>query len=129
MSLSLAPDYPLVSCCDSLGRVLILDATHFIVKRVLKGYRDAEAGWLHSQQTRQLLLAVFAPRRSRIDVWDVFRGKKVKQVECKATDLVCKPPCAILVKPSTDNSGTDNACLAKISQTTKGLCLSVIQIR
>ena len=128
-SLALAPDYPLVSCCDSLGRVLVVDATHFIVKRVLKGYRDAETGWLHSQETGQLYLAIFAPRRCRVDMWDVFQGKKVKHVDCKASDLLCKPPCAILTKPSTDLSGSEkDACLAKISQTPEGLHLSMIEI-
>ncbi|PRW57579.1 Rab3 GTPase-activating non-catalytic subunit [Chlorella sorokiniana] len=34
------------ACCDSLGRVLLVDATSTLILRMLKGYRDAQVAWL-----------------------------------------------------------------------------------
>ena len=36
------------ACCDSLGRVLLVDATSTLILRMLKGYRDAQVAWLVS---------------------------------------------------------------------------------
>ena len=34
------------ACCDSLGRVLLVDTASTLVLRMLKGYRDAQVAWL-----------------------------------------------------------------------------------
>ena len=126
-SLTLAPDYPLVACCDSLGRVLVIDATNFVVKKVFKGYRDAATGWLYSLQTRKLYLIILSPKRLRVEVWDVFEGKPMKHLECKQGDFLCKPACAILIKPSTEDT-LDESCILKASLGSEGLRLSMIKL-
>ena len=86
-SLALAPDYPLVACADSLGRVLIVDAANFVVTRVLKGYRDAETNWLYAPCDRALVLVVVAPRRKQVEVWDTFGGRKDVEVARRSKSL------------------------------------------
>lgn len=34
------------ACCDSLGRVLVVDAADGVLIRLFKGYRDAQTAWL-----------------------------------------------------------------------------------
>ncbi|UPR03097.1 Rab3 GTPase-activating protein non-catalytic subunit domain-containing protein [Chloropicon primus] len=93
-SLRLAPNFPLVACCDALGRVLVLDAANFLVSRVFKGYRDAQTAWLWCEGT--LLLAILAPKRLRLEVWDYFRGRKAKHFDCSPRDRLARPPCTIV---------------------------------
>ncbi|KAL4433989.1 hypothetical protein ABPG75_000430 [Micractinium tetrahymenae] len=36
----------LAACCDSLGRILLVDTQQTLVARMLKGYREAQVAWL-----------------------------------------------------------------------------------
>lgn len=36
----------LAACCDSLGRILLVDTQQTLVVRMLKGYREAQVAWL-----------------------------------------------------------------------------------
>ncbi|KAI3434710.1 hypothetical protein D9Q98_002771 [Chlorella vulgaris] len=44
--LALAPTGRLAACCDTLGRVLLVDTGSTLLVRMLKGYRDAQVAWL-----------------------------------------------------------------------------------
>lgn len=74
------------SCCDSLGRILLVDTGSMVVVRVLKGYRDAQAVWMVGSSEEKngekkggkgKLLAVYAPRRGVVEVWDAVNGVRV----------------------------------------------------
>ena len=82
------PTKPLVCCCDSLGRILVLDASNFVITRVLKGYRDAEASW--AVRRGRPLLAVLAPRRERVEVWDVLEGRRTSKAACGRNDALAR---------------------------------------
>lgn len=77
------------SCCDSLGRILLVDTSSMVVVRVMKGYRDAQAVWMvgssgeEKKWGRLLLLVIYAPRRGVIEVWEAVNGVRVssKQIE------------------------------------------------
>jgi hypothetical protein len=76
------------SCCDSLGRILLVDTSSMVVVRVMKGYRDAQAVWMVGSSEEKkgeekggkeklLLLAVYAPRRGVVEVWDAVNGVRM----------------------------------------------------
>jgi Rab3 GTPase-activating protein regulatory subunit N-terminus len=57
----------LFASCDSLGRILIMDARDLCVLHVLKGYRDARVAWLACGGPA---LVALAPRRSLLEIHD-----------------------------------------------------------
>ena len=127
-SLALAPDYPLVACADSLGRVLVVDAANFVVTRVLKGYRDAETNWLYAPGDRALVLVVVAPRRKQVEVWDTFGGRKVKHFACRSGDYLAAQPYTLTAQPSPRAHGCEAAIKLALTEE-GGLLLSRIALR
>ena len=95
-SLSLSPSGRFAAMADNLGRVLLLDSGDLAVLRIWKGYRDAQCGFLSRTTpngSEQEFLVVYAPRRSRIEVWQVRYGQRVGQVsgpELSHGRLLCK---------------------------------------
>lgn len=60
------------ACCDSLGRVLIVDIEQTILLRMFKGYRRAQVVWLEGGR-----LIIYAPRKMVIESWDVGMGRRL----------------------------------------------------
>lgn len=83
----LSPYNQLAAIADSLGRIILIDCAHNIIIRVWKGYRDAQCSFMkvdeklskNSTQTKRkhtLFLAIYSPKRSTVDVWNI-RGRKL----------------------------------------------------
>lgn len=65
-----------------------MDCSQNVIVRVWKGYRDAQCSFMKvdeklpktaTQQKRRhaLFLAIYSPKRSSVDIWNVVRGKKL----------------------------------------------------
>ncbi|KAK6729738.1 hypothetical protein RB195_006656 [Necator americanus] len=72
----------LVAVVDHVARVMLIDIFNRQVIRVWKGYRDASVAWVTSTNDKQaaLFLAIFAPRRALLEVWNVQSGVRVGAV-------------------------------------------------
>lgn len=84
----LSPYNRLAAIADNLGRIILVDCMHNVIIRVWKGYRDAQCSFMKideklsknsSQQKRRhaLFIAIYSPKRSTVDIWNVERGKKL----------------------------------------------------
>lgn len=83
----LSPYNRLAAVADNLGRVILIDCSQNVIIRVWKGYRDAQCSFMKideklaksTQQKRRhaLFLAIYTPKRSTVDIWNVVRGKKL----------------------------------------------------
>lgn len=85
----LSPYNRLAAIADSLGRIILIDCMRNIILRVWKGYRDAQCSFMkideklskNAAQSKQrkhtFFLAIYAPKRSTVDVWNIERGKKL----------------------------------------------------
>jgi hypothetical protein len=101
--MALSPCYRWAACCDSLGRVLLIDVASCIVLKMLKGYREAQAAWIipsssspslestnlikteNSQNSpaaaaAAALLVVYAPRRGVVELWKPHSGVRVGSI-------------------------------------------------
>jgi len=107
LSASLDPQAQMIATTDDLGRVLLIDIANMKVVRMWKGYRQAQVAWIEVmaskehieeieatqespktqlQKERQfqkrdrilLFLAIYAPRRELLEIWQVRHGGKVK---------------------------------------------------
>lgn len=78
----------LAAISDSLGRIILVDCSRNIVLRIWKGYRDSQCSFIqvdeklskntHKQKRKHTsFLAIYSPRRSTVDIWNVERGKKI----------------------------------------------------
>jgi hypothetical protein len=61
---SISPCSSWAACCDTLGRITIIDISEGVAVHMMKGYRDARCCWVGSR------LLVYAPRRSSLEIWD-----------------------------------------------------------
>lgn len=66
------------ACCDSLGRVLVIDVHEQSLCKMLKGYRDCQLAWIQSKAQKEPLLLIYAPKRRALEMWDVCCGKGTK---------------------------------------------------
>lgn len=83
----LSPYNRLAAVADNLGRVILIDCQQNIILRVWKGYRDAQCSFMKvdekiaktAQQKRRhaLFIAIYSPKRSTVDIWNVERGRKL----------------------------------------------------
>lgn len=84
----LAPGNKLAVAADNLGRIVLVDCLRGVALRVWKGYRDAQCSFvcvaeklpknsdkIHRRHT--MFLAIFAPRRSCLEIWGLQHGGKV----------------------------------------------------
>eukprot|EP00890_Picochlorum_soloecismus_P005090 jgi/Picsp_1/5582/NSC_02941-R1_rab3 gtpase-activating protein non-catalytic subunit len=65
------------ACCDSLGRILVLDLPSISIFLMLKGYRDAQIAWMTVKSREAPLLLIYAPKRRVVEVWDILQGKRL----------------------------------------------------
>lgn len=66
------------AAADSLGRVLLLEVPSLIVRRMWRGYREAQCAWVDAAGAdgagRAELLVIYAPRRGRLEAWRPLPG-------------------------------------------------------
>uniref|UniRef100_A0A1I7XR99 RAB3GAP2_N domain-containing protein n=1 Tax=Heterorhabditis bacteriophora TaxID=37862 RepID=A0A1I7XR99_HETBA len=70
---------PLIAIVDHAARVILIDTVHRQIIRIWKGYRGASVSWLTSSHEGRtaLYLAIYAPRRALLEVWNVQSGVRV----------------------------------------------------
>ncbi len=60
------------ACCDTLGRVMVIDVRQRSVVKMIKGYRECHLAW--NAGSGEVLLLVYAPKRRSLEIWDVCSG-------------------------------------------------------
>ncbi|KAK8527489.1 hypothetical protein V6N13_085321 [Hibiscus sabdariffa] len=97
--LTLSPSGTLAAITDSLGRILLLDTQALVVVRLWKGYRDANCFFMEMLVNRDdkhpssshhapgksdycLCLAIHAPRKGVIEVWQMRTGPRLLALNC-----------------------------------------------
>ncbi|KAE8706103.1 hypothetical protein F3Y22_tig00110403pilonHSYRG00013 [Hibiscus syriacus] len=97
--LTLSPSRTLAAITDSLGRILLLDTQALVVVRLWKGYRDANCFFMEMLVNRDdkppnsshhapgksdycLCLAIHAPRKGIIEVWQMRTGPRLLALPC-----------------------------------------------
>ncbi|RCN45527.1 hypothetical protein ANCCAN_08456 [Ancylostoma caninum] len=80
----------LVAIVDHVARVVLIDVLNRQIIRIWKGYRDATVAWVTSVNNNQsaLFLAIFAPRRALLEVWNVQSGVRVGAVHVDAAGVL-----------------------------------------
>eukprot|EP00257_Ricinus_communis_P019148 XP_015578056.1 rab3 GTPase-activating protein non-catalytic subunit [Ricinus communis] len=106
--LTLSPGGTLAAITDSLGRILLLDTQALIVVRLWKGYRDASCFFMEMQVKRDnagasssyyepsksdycLCLAIHAPRKGIIEVWQMRTGPRLLTIQCARGTKLLQP--------------------------------------
>ncbi|XP_064392664.1 rab3 GTPase-activating protein non-catalytic subunit-like isoform X2 [Halichondria panicea] len=96
LSITVSPQGNLAALVDCFGRVLLLECEGLVVRRMWKGYRDAQCGWLLVHDTpstgrgkrkrtptvsphtkKAQCLCIYAPRRGIVELWPVQSGSRV----------------------------------------------------
>ncbi|CAN1147176.1 Rab3 GTPase-activating protein non-catalytic subunit [Linum perenne] len=97
--LTLSPSGTLAAITDSLGRILLLDTQALVVVRLWKGYRDARCLFMEMLVNKDnagasssyyqpkkseycLCLAIHAPRKGIVEVWQMRSGGRILAVQC-----------------------------------------------
>ncbi|KAI3939879.1 hypothetical protein MKW98_029655 [Papaver atlanticum] len=106
--LTLSPSGPLAAITDSLGRILLLDTQALVVVRIWKGYRDACCLFMEMQVGKDkassssayheysksdycLCLAIHAPRKGIIEVWQMRIGPRLFSIQCAKGSKILQP--------------------------------------
>ncbi|KAK4748106.1 hypothetical protein SAY87_014692 [Trapa incisa] len=108
--LTLSPSGTLAAITDSLGRILLLDTQALVVVRLWKGYRDANCLFMemlvnkksntagtsstHYAATKSdycLCLAIHAPRKGIIEVWQMRTGPRLLAIPCPKGSKMLQP--------------------------------------
>nr|DAD21222.1 TPA_asm: hypothetical protein HUJ06_022685 [Nelumbo nucifera] len=107
--LTLSPSGTLAAITDSLGRILLLDTQALVVVRLWKGYRDAcclftemlinrdttskstSAYHEHSKSDYCLCLAIHAPRKGIVEVWQMRNGPRLLAFQCAKGSKILQP--------------------------------------
>ncbi|XP_057461936.1 uncharacterized protein LOC130752157 isoform X1 [Actinidia eriantha] len=106
--LTLSPSGTLAAITDSLGRILLLDTRALVVVRLWKGYRDASclfmeilvnrdksmsssAYYEHAKSDFCLCLAIHAPRKGIIEVWQMRTGPRLMTIPCSRGSKILQP--------------------------------------
>ncbi|KAF8409061.1 hypothetical protein HHK36_005133 [Tetracentron sinense] len=106
--LTLSPSGTLAAITDSLGRILLLDTQALVVVRLWKGYRDAcclfmemlvnrdtasssSAYYENSKSDYCLCLAIHAPRKGIVEVWQMRIGPRLLTVQCAKGSKILQP--------------------------------------
>ncbi|KAH7295917.1 hypothetical protein KP509_27G070500 [Ceratopteris richardii] len=110
-SVSLSPSGTLAAVNDSLGRVLLIDTHVLHVVRLWKGYRDAQCFFLDvpvessssqsissrstpkdmKKQDFKLALAIYAPLRGVVEVWQLRNGRRLSIIKCGCDYSMIQP--------------------------------------
>uniref|UniRef100_A0A7N0TDT1 Rab3-GAP regulatory subunit N-terminal domain-containing protein n=1 Tax=Kalanchoe fedtschenkoi TaxID=63787 RepID=A0A7N0TDT1_KALFE len=106
--LTLSPSGTLAAITDSLGRILLLDTQARVVVRLWKGYRDASCLFMEMLVNKDtassssnyygavksdycLCLAIHAPRKGIIEVWQMRTGPRLVSVPCSKGSKMLQP--------------------------------------
>ncbi|CAL5336037.1 unnamed protein product [Camellia sinensis] len=106
--LTLSPSGTLAAITDSLGRILLLDTQALVVVRLWKGYREASclfmemlvnrdsaasssAYYEHVKSDYCLCLAIHAPRKGIIEVWQMRTGPRLRTIPCARGSKILQP--------------------------------------
>ncbi|KAJ8747155.1 hypothetical protein K2173_010016 [Erythroxylum novogranatense] len=106
--LTLSPSGTLAAITDSLGRILLLDTQALVVVRLWKGYRDANCLFTEMLVNKDsarasssnyeltkgdycLCLAIHAPRKGIIEVWEMRTGPRLVTVQCAKGSKILQP--------------------------------------
>ncbi|XP_078153880.1 rab3 GTPase-activating protein non-catalytic subunit [Carex rostrata] len=106
--LTLSPSGTLAAVTDSLGRILLLDTQALVVVRLWKGYRDAHCLFVemlakkeksatssnyygYSKNDYCLCLAIHAPRKGIIEVWQMRTGPRLLTIQCPKGSKMLQP--------------------------------------
>jgi len=113
--LAVSPCGSLAAVADSLGRVLLVDVRAVVVVRLWKGYRDAHCLFLDAPvdgrasyadtnkphplsqrwQEFSLCLAIHAPRRGVVEVWQMRHGSRVAVIRDGESCRLLQPSCKL----------------------------------
>ncbi|KAJ1638967.1 Rab3 GTPase-activating protein regulatory subunit N-terminus-domain-containing protein [Pavlovales sp. CCMP2436] len=79
-TLSVHPAGGWAAIADSLGRVLLVELPSLIVRRMWRGYRDAQCAWLVAPHAdgdgASVHLALYAPLRGLLELWTLPCGPR-----------------------------------------------------
>ncbi|CAK9134139.1 unnamed protein product [Ilex paraguariensis] len=106
--LTLSPSGTLAAITDSLGRILLLDTQALVVVRLWKGYRDANCLFVemfvnkdkatskssyyeHVKSDYCLCLAIHAPRKGIVEVWQMRTGPRLLTIPCAKGSKILQP--------------------------------------
>ncbi|KAL3508767.1 hypothetical protein ACH5RR_028168 [Cinchona calisaya] len=106
--LTLSPSGTLAAITDSLGRILLLDTQALLVVRLWKGYRDASclfvemlvknnsattrsSGYEYEKSDYCLCLAIHAPRKGIVEVWQMRTGPRLLTIPCAKGSKISQP--------------------------------------
>jgi len=106
--LTLSPSGTLAAITDSLGRILLLDTQALVVVRLWKGYREASCLFMemlvnkdkasssssyyeHVKSDYCLCLAIHAPRKGIIEVWQMRTGPRLLTIPCPKGSKILQP--------------------------------------
>ncbi|KAA8524003.1 hypothetical protein F0562_010566 [Nyssa sinensis] len=106
--LTLSPSGTLAAITDSLGRILLLDTQALVVVRLWKGYREASCLFMemlvnrdtaassstyyeHVKSDYCLCLAIHAPRKGIVEVWQMRTGPRLLTVPCSKGSKILQP--------------------------------------
>ncbi|XP_010552119.1 PREDICTED: rab3 GTPase-activating protein non-catalytic subunit [Tarenaya hassleriana] len=105
--LTLSPSGTLAAITDSLGRILLLDTQALVVVRLWKGYRDASCVFMEMLVKKDkgksisytepvkgdycLCLAIHAPRKGIIEVWQMRTGPRLLTIQCAKGSKLLQP--------------------------------------
>lgn len=106
--LTLSPSGSLAAITDSLGRILLLDTKALVVVRLWKGYRDASCLFVemvaskdkaasrptyyeHTKSDYCLCLAIHAPRKGIVEVWQMRTGARLLTIPCPKGSKILQP--------------------------------------
>ncbi|XP_067941814.1 rab3 GTPase-activating protein non-catalytic subunit-like [Watersipora subatra] len=120
-SMCLSPCGLVAAVTDSLGRVILLDVARGVIKRMWKGYRNAQVGWMSVKErpsTKPVLrrsaffLLIYAPKRGLLEVWLADSGSRVGAFNVGKGCRLIYPGCSLLGV----NSSTYKLVKGKICQ-------------
>lgn len=102
--LTLSPSGTLAAITDSLGRIMLLDTRALVVVRLWKGYRDASCLFVerlvnkdgagaheHVKNDYSLCLAIHAPRKGIVEIWQMRTGPRILTVPCPKGSKILQP--------------------------------------
>ncbi|KAL8264418.1 hypothetical protein R6Q59_022548 [Mikania micrantha] len=99
--LTLSPSGTLAAITDSLGRIMLLDTRALVVVRLWKGYRDASCLFVerlvnkdsreHVKNDYCLCLAIHAPRKGIVEIWQMRTGPRILTVPCQKGSKILQP--------------------------------------
>ncbi|XP_062505544.1 rab3 GTPase-activating protein non-catalytic subunit-like isoform X2 [Corticium candelabrum] len=75
-SIVLSPNWKMALTTDELGRVMLLDCENFVIKRIWKGYREAQCGFSTSSEKFFLTSEYQEPRAPRVGTFVIMYARK-----------------------------------------------------